>query len=324
MHVIPQKFSANRDASTIKAANAMNDKVQAESSIRPTPAAIVMILAPLTILLWSFYPTISEYVRKWSHDPQYSHGFMVPAFSAALLWMRREQLDVARLKPSWWGLPVLLAGLGLWLAGSSYYFVWVEAVSLIPVIFGLVLLLGGWHAVQWSWPAIAFLAFMIPLPYRVEESMRGPLRRIGTIISTYIMQTLGLPAVAEGNVIVLSNDIRIGVAEACSGLRMLMIFFALSTAVAILSERVMWERILIVLSAVPIALISNITRITVTGVLHLTVSSHVANIVFHDLAGWLMMPFALVLLWFETWLLSNLFIEEVEDDRVRLGLGAKA
>jgi exosortase len=150
---------------------------------------------------------------------------------------------------------------------------------------------------------------MIPLPFSIEVALQRPLRTFGTVTSTYIMQTIGLPALAEGNVIVV-RDYRIGVEEACSGLRMLMIFFALSTAVALISERPLWERIVIVASAVPIALVTNIMRITVTGIFYLTGNEKLADLVFHDLAGWLMMPFALGLLWVELWVLSRLFVEE--------------
>src|SRR5207244_4033561 len=100
-----------------------------------------------------------------------------------------------------------------------------------------------------------------------------------TICSTFALQTLGLPALAEGNVILL-NEVEIGIVEACSGLRMLVIFFALSTAVALLSRRPLTDRVAIVVSAIPIALLSNLLRIIVTGVLHETVGSEIANAVF--------------------------------------------
>jgi exosortase len=150
---------------------------------------------------------------------------------------------------------------------------------------------------------------MVPLPYSLEQALREPLRRIGTHAGTYVLQTLGFAAISEGNVIVI-EDTRVGVEEACSGLRMLMIFFALSTAVALLSKRVLWERVLIVLSAVPIALVANITRISATAILHRTAGPEIANMVFHDLAGWLMMPVALLLLWLELWILGTLFLPE--------------
>jgi len=263
----------------------------------------------LLICVWAYWTALAVMVRKWSVDPQYSHGFLVPLFAAGLIWSRSGLIHAEKWRPSLWGLPVLFAGLLLRMVGTFYYYEWFDFLSLIPVLAGAVLLVGGLQALRWSWPAVLFLFFMIPLPYSVEVALQGPLRQIGTACSTYLMQTLGLPALAEGNVIVMGEH-KIGVEEACSGLRMLMIFFALSTAVALLSERALWERIVIVLSAVPIALITNIMRITVTGIFYLTGYKNLADLVFHDLAGWLMMPFALGLLWLELGLLSRLFITE--------------
>jgi exosortase/archaeosortase family protein len=110
--------------------------------------------------------------------------------------------------------------------------------------------------------------------------------------------------------VILLNEVEIGVVEACSGLRMLVIFFALSTGVALLTRRPLWEKTLLVASAIPIALMANITRITATGILHeLDVGSAVTNAVFHDLAGWLMMPLGLALLGIELTLLNSLLLE---------------
>jgi len=273
-----------------------------------------------TALLWANWTSLAAMARKWAHDPQYSHGYLVPLFSVALLWLRRDLLESDKLRPSWWGLPILLLGIAVRLGGAHYYYEWFDFLSLIPCVAGIVLLVGGWHAIRWAWPAIGFLVFMIPLPYRLEGALRGPLRSIGTMTSTYMMQTVGLAALAEGNVVVV-DDVRIGVNEACSGLRMLMIFFALSTAVALLSDRPLWERAVIVLSAVPIALVTNITRITATGLLYATGQDKLADLVFHDLAGWLMMPFALVLLGIELKLLSRLFLVEIRKP-LMVGLSA--
>jgi exosortase len=264
--------------------------------------------AALVTLLWAFWTTLAEAAQRWGHDPQYSHGYLVPIFAAALLWLRRERLHGADLTPTWWGLAILLAGVTLRLAGVHFYFVWLDPIALLPCLAGVVLLLGGWSAWRWAWPAVGFLFFMIPLPYRVEVSMAGPLQRIATISSTFLLQTIGLPAIAEGNVILL-NDVELGIVEACSGLRMLVIFFALSTAVALLTNRRLGDRLIIVASAIPIALVTNVLRITVTGILHDTVGSDIANAVFHDLAGWLMMPVALGFLALELKLLSALLIE---------------
>ena len=115
-------------------------------------------------------------------------------------------------------------------------------------------------------------------------------------------------AFAEGNVIQL-NEAQIGVVEACSGLSMLITFIALSTAAALVVKRPLLDRIVLVASSIPVALLANIARITLTGILHDTVGGHAASTFYHDLAGWLMIPLALVLYWLEIWVLSRLLIE---------------
>jgi exosortase len=255
------------------------------------------------VLLWIFWPTLAELANRWGADARYSHGYLVPVFSLYLLWARRDALAAATLRPSWMGLPVLVAGLGMHFAGTYLYVDWLSAMALLPCVAGLILLVGGWRILGLTWPAVAFLAFMVPLPFRLEVALAHPLQRVATKVSTYALQTLGFVVFSEGNVIRM-GEVHIGVVEACAGLSMLVIFFALSTAVSLVIKRRWPVKLLIVLSAVPIALIANITRITVTAILHKTVGSELADFVFHDLAGWLMMPLALGFLWIELRLLA--------------------
>ena len=204
---------------------------------------------PALLLLWVYWPELSSLASSWQNDSRYSHGYLVPLFSLYLLWSRRAMVADSR-KPNWLGLPLLLAGLAFNSAGTYFFLEWFNALSILPCLAGVVLLLGGWSALRWSWPAIAFLAFMVPLPFRLEVTLAHPLQRVGTLVSTYALQTFGIAAFSEGNVIRM-GAIRIGVVEACSGLSMLVIFFALSTAVAIVVRRPLWERLLLVVSALP-------------------------------------------------------------------------
>jgi exosortase len=133
------------------------------------------------------------------------------------------------------------------------------------------------------------------------------LQRVSTLASTNALQTFGLFAQAEGNIIVL-HDCEMGVVEACSGLRMLVVFLATSTAVAILCRRSLIQRVLIVLSAVPIAVLCNVIRITTTGIMHETLGHEIADRVYHDVGGWLMVPMALAFLGLEMVILRRLFV----------------
>ncbi|MGQ0633576.1 MAG: exosortase/archaeosortase family protein [Planctomycetaceae bacterium] len=280
------------------------------------PAVVCGVLALAAVLLWSYWDTLAVLVRRWSTEADYSHGFLVPVFSVVLLWHRRAMLAGGWPQSgSWWGLAFLaLAGLMRWAAAYLFYPL-LDAPSLLPCLAGVVLLLGGWKALHWSWPAIAYLIFMIPLPASIAETLSSPLQRIATESSTWILQTLGVPAIARGNVIWLATG-KIGVVEACSGLRMLMLFAAITVGASFLIERPLWEKIFVALSALVIGLITNIIRITVTAILHEYVGQDLAQRVFHDLAGWLMMPVATLLLFIELQLLSKLLIVPVRSDPV--------
>jgi exosortase len=257
---------------------------------------------------------------KWSNDPQYSHGFLVPLFAGYLLWHRRQLLPNPLPAPSFFGVVLILLGVATHLSAAYFFFDALGMISFLPVLVGVCLCFGGWPALRWAGPSIAFLLFMLPLPYTLEVALSHPLQRLATIASTYTLQTLGFAAVSEGNVI-LVDDARLGVLEACNGLGMLVTFFAMTTATVLVVRRPVIESAVIFISAVPIALVANVIRITATGILHVTVGTQVANIVFHDWAGWLMMPLALVMLWLELILLGRLLIDSEDEQAPVFGLG---
>jgi exosortase len=262
--------------------------------------------------------------ERWSDDPRYAHGYLVPLFSVVLLWMRQDWIRKTALRPSAWGLVLIGLGAACQLAGGFARVSSIEGFALVPYLAGVALLVGGRPALRWSWPAILFLVFMIPLPWTVERAMGPPLQWLATLVSTYTLQTLGFMAFAEGNVIQL-NDARIGVVEACSGLSMLITFIALSTGMALVVKRPLLDKIVLVLSAIPVALVANIARITLTGILHETAGGKVADHFYHDLAGYVMIPFALVLYWVVIWVFKHMLIEVEKADVAagvsRAGLG---
>ena len=259
--------------------------------------------------------------ESWMTSPDNSHGILVPAFAIWLLWLRRDQLSQSALSVSWtataMGGILILAGIATRCTGIYTRTITLEAVSLLPCIAGVVLFCGGWAAARWAWPAVLFLVFMIPLPGALGGLLSDALQKIATISSTYFLQTVGIPAVSEGNVIWLTEK-PLGVAQACSGLRMLTSFFALAAGVALVIDRPWWEKSLIILSAPAIAIAANVLRISATAGAYEFGNEKMAELIFHDLAGWLMMPVGLLLLWAELFLIAKLF-ENVEEHRIGFG-----
>jgi exosortase len=284
----------------------LNRSLDALRSSKLSRATIVLTLLVATGIFWVFWSALGTMAVRWSHDPRYSHGFLVPVFAMVLLWLRRTMLVPS--SPSWWGVALIAVGALLKLAGAYVFLEWFEDAALIPMLAGLLVLIGGWPWLRWSWPALVFLIFMVPLPYRVERALGGPLQMLATLSSTFFLQTIGLPAVSEGNIIHI-DQASIGVVEACNGLGMLVMFAAFATATVFVVRRPLADKVVILLSAVPIAVAANVLRITITGLLEVTVGGGVADVFYHDMAGWLMMPLALGMLWLELFLLSHMLIE---------------
>jgi len=229
-------------------------------------------------------------------------------------------MPAGELRASGRGLAFIALGTLILLVGGYFRQGSIEGLALLPYLAGVAVVLGGWPALRWAWPSIMFLFFMIPLPWRVENALGPPLQWLATLASSFSLQTLGFMAFAEGNVIQL-NEGKIGVVEACSGLSMLITFVALSVGMALVVNRPLLDRIVLVLSAIPVALVANIARITLTGVLHETIGGQIADKFYHDVAGWVMIPFALVLYWCEIWIFSRILVE-VEPTPVLIGVSS--
>ena len=126
---------------------------------------------PLVALVWAYWTSLQAIADRWGNDPQYSHGYLVPIFSLALLWLRKDRLNWELLKPSWWGVPLLLLAIGLRGYGAYCHYPYLEHVALLPCVIGLCLVMGGWAAWRWAWPALCFLFFMVPLPFSVGHAL---------------------------------------------------------------------------------------------------------------------------------------------------------
>jgi exosortase len=176
------------------------------------------------------------------------------------------------------------------------------------VVAALVFTIGGGHLLRVLLPAVVFLGFMLPLPPSFNALLARPLQTVATDGSVALLQLIGVPVIAEGNVIITSET-PLEVARACNGLSMMLSFVTLVVATVLLVPRPWPERIVLLLSAVPIAVLTNILRITVTAVAYRTLGAETADAYAHDYAGYAMMPVALALVWLELKVCSRLFVE---------------
>ena len=241
------------------------------------------------VLGWAYLPMLRVFWDKWINDPQYSHGLLVPFFSAFLVWRARQNGAPAPRPLPIIGCGLLVAILGLRAAAGaascSTNSTRFRCCSRLCV--GVSLAVGGVPLLKCTGPAIAFLVFMIPLPYELERNIGSPLKIAATWSSTFLLQTLGLPAIRDGNIILI-DEVRLGVVDACSGLKMMATFAAFSVGAALLLQRSRFEKLMILLGIVPIAVLTNVLRITMTGLSFAVISDPDVREFLHKLYGYAM------------------------------------
>lgn len=249
-------------------------------------AKVLQCGALLAVFLYLYAPILSGLIADWWDDPNYSHGFLVPLLSAYFAWQRREKLAQIAPQTNWWGMVVLLGGLAVLLVGNIGAEYFLMRSSMIMVITGLVLYLCGLPYLRTLAFPIAFLLFMIPLPAIVLNKITFPLQLLAARLSTESLQFIGFPVYREGNIIFLPHT-TLEVVEACSGIRSLVSLTALAVVFAYMTQRRVWKRVLLVISAIPIAIVANAFRIWGTGVLAHLYGTRVAEGFYHSFAGWM-------------------------------------
>lgn len=257
------------------------------------------------LLLWLYFPTLSRLVAQWWSDPNFSHGFFVPLFSAFVIWQERSRLTRLKPQPSWWGLLFVVFGLCVLIVGQMGAELFLSRVSMLIVLAGLIVLFLGlsfFRAVLFPW---AFLFLMIPIPAIVFNLVTFPLQLLAAKVASTILPWMGVPVLREGNVITLPlppgvvGDLfkRLEVAEACSGIRSLMSLATLAVIYGYLMERSTALRISLALASIPIAVAANSVRIVGTGLLAYYWDPDKAEGFYHEFSGWLIFVVSLFMLY---------------------------
>jgi exosortase len=259
-------------------------------------------LGLIAVLFWS---NLRHFVLSWSTDENYSHGFLVPLISLYFANMAAERGPVAVRGGAGLGVVLLTVAVLAKLATVVVVVGTLGDLALVAALAGLCALLVGKEALKRYGFAIAFLVFMIPMPVALYAMIASPLQLLVSQIASVGLNSTGVPVLTEGNMMTLPGNVQMFVAEACSGMRQLTGFLALTAAVAYLTTRPPWYRIAVVASAVPIAMTANVARVVLTGYIMYFVNPHYASGAYHTIEGLLMLGFGLSLLRGECWVLDQ-------------------
>lgn len=332
-------------------------------------------------MIWLFYtPCLRRLWQKtnpFSGEPNWGHSFFIPIVGLYYLYLNREELLKAPVRPLLgmdlsrmrfigggivlalftilyfslsfitpasltdyigyaeagmmgfallgamaivldWGLGVLLWGLlvfayGIYPGQND----WVKDLGMVMTVFGAVLTLCGWRVMKIAWFPILFLICALPWPGLVYSKIAGPLQQLAATVAVGVLNICGAEASQIGTKIVIRHpmppDRVLNVAEACAGLRSLMTFISVAAAIAFLSTRPLWQRIIMTLSAVPIAIFCNVMRVSGQGLLDFYVSEELSQSFAHQFVGLVMLLPAMLMILGVGWVLDQLFIEEADE-----------
>ena len=265
----------------------------------------IFILIYLCVFAYIFGDTFRHFYYVWTTDENYSHGFLVPLISLYFANRLAVNGSIPIRRGVWIGTLLLVLSLAVRLFTIPMPIPFLTDVALLIGLAGLFTLIMGAAALKHYWFAFFFLIFMIPLPIALYSNIASPLQLFASYVASALMNASGVPVLCEGNRMTLPGGLQMFVAEACSGMRQLTGFLALTAAVAYWTKRRAWYRAMIVLSALPTALSANIGRVMLTGYIMHFVNPQFAVGTYHTAEGLLMMAVGLLMLQAECWVLDQ-------------------
>lgn len=274
----------------------------------------IVLLGGLFMVM--FRAELTSLFRSWS-TPNESHGILIPAFSLYFLYQKREALKQIKGRPSLVGLLLILVSFLGYVMSIFYQIGYPRPLMMIACIGGLVLFLGGWRVIRYTWLPVLFLIFAIPLPSGIHEGITLPMRNLASAVAAFILNLL--PGVeCESSYVVITGTyfgepLELNVADACSGMRLLRAFVALGVAMAYLEHRPMVFRLILVASTIPIAVFCNLVRVLLTGLIYIYIGEEYATGTLHSMLGLVMLIVAFGIYGGIAWILNHLFVEENAD-----------
>ncbi|HJX90668.1 MAG TPA: exosortase [Pyrinomonadaceae bacterium] len=286
-------------------------------------------LAIIAVISFAYATVLVKLSHDWWSDENYSHGLLIPFIIGYILWSEREKLAAGSTRPSflWGGIAVAVALFALWagVAGAELY---TQRMSLILLLAGTVVYFWGGQLLRFLAVPLTLLFLAIPIPAIIFNKIAFPLQLFASRCAVWSMSVLGIPVLRQGNVIELKplnsfGTKKLEVVEACSGIRSLMTLVTLAVVFAYftypndndqqprsgfadwLRSYGFWRSLIVVSSAVPIAIFTNALRVSGTGVLAHFYGIQVADGFFHEFSGWVIYIAAFLMLFGVAWIVDR-------------------
>ncbi len=261
-------------------------------SVPPIPWTTVAWISAL--LLACYAQILVSLADQWYENPDMGHGFFVPVIAGYIAWRIWPTIADVPAKPNWWGLAIVLwAALQLYVAtlGAELF---LARTSFVVSLIGIVLLLGGSKYLKAFAFPLFLLFFMVPIPNVIYNSLTFPLQLRASEAAEWAISFLGIPIIREGNVLELASQ-KLNVVEACSGIRSLLTLTFVSLVYGYFVEKRMWIRVVLFFSTIPIAIVANAGRVTLTGVVS-EINPEYAEGFIHEAQGMVIFLVAIVIL----------------------------
>jgi exosortase len=263
-----------------------------KSNCRAGIIAAAIVIGSFAFL---YHDVILKLINDWIVDENYSHGFFILPLALYFVWKKREQFTAIREKPSSMGLVLIIISITVLLAGILGSELFLTRVSILGTIAGTIIFVYGWRHLKVLILPILFLLLMIPIPSIVFNQIAFPLQMIASRFGELALSILGIPVLREGNIIQLANT-SLEVVEACSGIRSLISLLTLSIVYGYFADSRISARVILAVATLPIAVLSNGLRVSLTGIAAQFYGPQAAEGFIHGFSGWVIFVLAFLML----------------------------
>ncbi len=271
----------------------------------------IAILGVLFYML--FQQEVTRLLMLWA-TPNESHGLLIPAFSLYFLYQARDKIVATEGRPSMVGFVLMMLALAGYVAGIIIKIGYVKPVMMIFFLATLVIAVGGWKIFKITWLPVLFMVFAIKIPDQIYTPLTMELRVWASLFAATILDLIPGVTCESTSVVIRGmyngEPIELNVADACSGMRLLRTFVALGVAMAWMEVRPTWQRVGLLISTIPIAIICNMLRVLITGLIYIFIGAEYATGTLHSMLGLVMLALAFGMYGGLAWIMNNFVIEQ--------------